>query len=90
MKEVLLPVLKNIVIVILDNLSSHKDESTMEHSYSPHLNPLEKIWRKIKSILGEMATETPTLLFEAIRAAFAHITSENANGWFRSCRYFQF
>lgn len=102
MKEALFPVLCKGDIVILDNLSSHKDENTIEYfeshgikllflpAYSPDLNPTEKMWSKVKGILRETAAEDPASLFEAIRAAFARITSENAKGWFKICGYFQF
>jgi transposase len=102
MKNVLLPVLQSGDIVVLDNLSSHKDQHVIEYfashgvrlvflpAYSPDLNPIEKMWSKIKGILREAASETPDLLFEAIRVAFARITPENARGWFASCGYFQF
>ena len=102
MRDVLLPVLKDGDIVVLDNLSSHKDKHIIEYfgdhgvtllflpAYSPDLNPIEKMWSKIKGILREMQPETPVLLFEAIRIAFSRITPENARGWFGSCGYFQF
>ena len=101
MKNVLLPVLKKGDIVVLDNLSAHKDKHVIElyeslgmkllflPAYSPDLNPIEKMWSKIKSILREIATETPDGLFEAIRKAFTRVTPENAQGWFESCGYFQ-
>lgn len=57
---------------------------------SPDLNPIEKMWSKVKSVLREAAAEAPASLFEAIRAAFARIASEDAKGWFESCGYFQF
>lgn len=102
MKEVLFPALCAGDIVILDNLSSHKDKDTVDYfeshgiqirflpAYSPGLSPIEKMWSKVKGILREIAAEDSDSLFEAIRAAFARITSENAKGWFESCGYFQF
>jgi len=101
MKDILYQKLKTGDIVVLDNLSAHKDKYIIEYfnshgikllflpCYSPDLNPIEKMWSKIKGILREMATETPDALFEAIRAAFIRITPENAKGWFESCGYFQ-
>ena len=102
MKEALFPALYAGDIVILDNLSSHNDKDTIEYfkshgiqllflpAYSPDLNPIEKMWSKIKSVLRKTAAGAPVSLFEAIRTAFARITSENAKGWFESCGYFQF
>jgi transposase len=101
MRETLLPVLKRGDIVVLDNLSTHKDASTVNYfashgvtllylpAYSPDLNPIEKMWSKIKGILRELASETTDSLFESIRTAFERITPENAQGWFESCGYFQ-
>jgi transposase len=101
MREMLLPVLKRGDIVVLDNLSTHKDTEILNYfalhgitllylpTYSPDLNPIEKMWSKIKGILRERAAETTDALFEAIRAAFERITPENAKGWFESCGYFQ-
>lgn len=102
MREILLPVLQRGDIVILDNLSTHKDTDTVNYfasrgitllylpAYSPDLNPIEKMWSKVKGILREFASETSDTLFEAIRIAFERITPENAQGWFESCGYSQF
>ncbi len=66
----LLPILKKDDIVILDNLSSHKGKKVQElvkskgaeilylPPYSPDLNPIEKMWSKVKSILKNIKTET--------------------------------
>jgi transposase len=100
-EHILGPNLRPGDIVVLDNLSEHKDKHLIElydslgmkllflPAYSPDLNPIEKMWSKIKSILRESATETPDGLFEAIQKAFTHVTPENAQGWFESCGYFQ-
>jgi transposase len=56
--------------------------------YSPDLNPIEKMWSKVKEILRERGSTTTEALFEAIRAAFERITPENAKGRFESCEYF--
>ncbi len=99
MTESLLPVLKNGDIVIMDNLSSHKNSFdtamfterniTIKYlpPYSPDLNPIEKMWSKIKGILREKATRTRETLFEAIRFAFESISPKNVRGWFRGCGY---
>lgn len=88
----LLPVLKDGNIVIMDNLSSHKESFdkakfaerniTIKYlpPYSLDLNPIEKMWSKIKSILREKAATTKEDLFAAIKFAFECISSENARG----------
>jgi len=101
MEDMLLPALHPGDIVILDNLSAHKNSFdtnkftsqgiTIKYlpAYSPDLNSIEKMWSKIKTKLREsQATDTETL-FHAIGEAFRSITASNAEGWFESCGYFQ-
>jgi transposase len=101
MEDMLLPKLVSGDIVIMDNLSSHKNSFdtnkftlqgvTIKYlpPYSPDLNPIEKMWSKVKAKLKEyQATEADTL-FQAIAEAFRSITASNAKGWFQSCEYFQ-
>jgi transposase len=101
MEEILLPTLKAGDIVILDNLSAHKNsfdiEKFTEHNieikylpaYSPDLNPIEKMWSKIKTKLREYQATDKDALFLAIKEAFSLVTASNAEGWFQSCGYFQ-
>lgn len=99
MEEVLLPELNANDIVIMDNLSAHKNSFDMSKfssrnitikylpAYSPDLNPIEKMWSKIKTKLRErQATDSDTLFF-AIKDAFTTITPSDAKGWFESCGY---
>ena len=86
-------------VVILDNLSSHKRPSVEElvrargasvmplPPYSPDLNPIEKMWSKVKQRLRKAKARTAETLLEAIAAALASVTAEDALGWFRSCGY---
>ena len=97
--EVLCPTLKAGDIVIMDNLSVHKSPevaklvnaagATMRFlpAYSPDLNPIEKMWSKIKSVLRSVEARTPQELDEAISLAFSKITAKDAEGWFASCGY---
>lgn len=101
MTKSLLPVLKDGDIVIMDNLSSHKnsfDKSAFAERnitikylppYSPDLNPIEKMWSKIKTILRNKSATTTETLFEAIKYAFECITPKNTRGWFNMCGYSQ-
>ena len=86
-------------IVIMDNLTSHK-VSGIEESikavkaelkylppYSPDLNPIEKMWSKIKAILRKLKARTEDTLFEALADALNSITMSDAIGWFESCGY---
>lgn len=101
MEEVLLPTLKEGDIVIMDNLSVHKNSFDVNKfrernieikylpAYSPDLNPIEKMWSKIKEKLREYQATDTDALFLAIKNAFSLVTASNARGWFQSCGYFQ-
>ena len=101
MEECLLPQLRGNDIVIMDNLSVHKNSFDVSKfaarnirvkylpAYSPDLNPIEKMWSKIKTNLRERQTTDVGALFLAIKDAFDSITPSNAKGWFESCGYFQ-
>jgi transposase len=97
--QVLVPVLKPDDIVIMDNLSPHKSDPTLAlitsagaqvlflPAYSPDLNPIEKMWSKIKSLLRTAEARTPADLISAIGQALAKVTPQDALGWFVSCGY---
>ncbi len=86
-------------IVVLDNLSAHKDAEAirlMESSgaevwflppYSPDLNPIEKMWSKVKEFLRSAKARTQETLMDAIATALKTITAQDAEGWFASCGY---
>lgn len=97
--QVLVPVLKPDDIVVMDNLSPHKSDPTLAlitnagaqvlflPAYSPDLNPIEKMWSKIKSLLRTAQARTPADLITAIGQALAKVTPQDALGWFVSCGY---
>lgn len=86
-------------LVIMDNLSPHKDAGTIDlikqagasvrflPAYSPDLNPIEKMWSKVKEWLRAAKARTQEALWDAIAHALAAVTLENAMGWFASCGY---
>jgi transposase len=98
-QAVLIPTLKPGDVVVADNLSPHKHPETiglMEQAgarvrflppYSPDLNPIEKMWSKIKAALRSAKARTQAALNDAIAAALASVTREDALGWFASCGY---
>lgn len=98
-REVLAPTLRAGDIVVMDNLSPHKSDPTLAlianakaqvlflPAYSPDLNPIEKMWSKVKSLLRGAEARTPADLISAIGQALARITSKDALGWFASCGY---
>ncbi len=98
-REVLAPTLRPGDIVIMDNLSPHKSDQTLTlivnagaqvlflPAYSPDLNPIEKMWSKVKGLLRSAEARTPAQLITAIGHALAKVTSQDALGWFTSCGY---
>jgi len=98
-EQILLPTLNAGDIVVLDNLSAHKSQRARDliestgaelwylPAYSPDLNPIEKMWSKVKSILRTLKARTKEALINAIARALDQITANDANGWFESCGY---
>lgn len=98
-EQILLPTLKVGDVVVLDNLSAHKSQHVREliesvgaelwylPAYSPDLNPIEKMWSKIKAILRTLKARTEKTLIDAIAKALDAVTSNDVKGWFESCGY---
>lgn len=96
---VLVPTLQPGDLVVMDNLSPHKSDPTLAlitqagaqvlflPPYSPDLNPIEKMWSKIKALLRAAEARTPADLVRAIGQALARVTAQDALGWFASCGY---
>ena len=99
-KKVLAPSLRPGDIVVMDNLSAHKSQKVEElinscHAelrflppYSPELNPIEKMWSKVKQILQDLMAREEESLFAAIGTALSQVTAADARGWYGSCGYF--
>jgi transposase len=97
--QVLVPTLRPGDLVVMDNLSPHKSDPTLAlivnagaqvlflPAYSPDLNPIEKMWSKLKSLLRAAEARTPEDLITAIGQALARVTPKDALGWFASCGY---
>lgn len=98
-REVLGPTLRSGDVVIMDNLSPHKNELTLAWlaqagaqvlflpAYSPDLNPIEKMWSKVKTSLRGAEARTPEALVQAVATALASVTPQDAINWFASCGY---
>ena len=99
-EKVLAPSLRPGDIVVMDNLSSHKSQKVEEiinscHAelrflppYSPDLNPIEKMWSKVKQILRGLMARAEESLCAAIDTALSQVTAADACGWYGSCGYF--
>jgi transposase len=98
-RHVLVPSLHAGDIVVLDNLGAHKDSEALAlieaagaelrflPPYSPDLNPIEKMWSKVKAFLRRAKARTQEELYKAIGAALEMVTAQDAEGWFQSCGY---
>ena len=96
---VLVPTLQAGDMVVMDNLSPHKSDPTLAlitavgaqvvflPAYSPDLNPIEKMWSKVKWLLRSAQARTPADLVQAISQALSQISAKDALGWFVSCGY---
>ena len=98
-ERVLAPTLRPGDVVIMDNLSSHKRPPPIAAieaagatvrflpAYSPDLNPIEKMFSKVKESLRAAAALTVDGLVDAIGAALRSVTNRDIIGWFGSCGY---
>jgi transposase len=98
-REVLCPTLRPGDIVVMDNLSPHKSEPTLDlirqagakvlflPAYSPDLNPIELMWSKVKTYLRSAQARTAEALVHTIAAALATVTAQDAINWFAHCGY---
>jgi transposase len=98
-QQCLVPSLRPGQIVVMDNLASHKIAGVREAiegagcdlwylpAYSPDLNPIEKLWSKVKSWLRRMAAKTFDTVVDAIGLALSAVASEECRNYFASCGY---
>ena len=98
-EKVLVPTLRRGDLVVMDNLTPHKNAQTLAlieqagaealflPAYSPDLNPIEKMWSKVKNRLRTLEARTGEELQAAIATALAEVTAKDAASWFASCGY---
>lgn len=101
LKTKLLPTLSEADIIVMDNMRSHHakvvkqllDSSKVTYlylpPYSPDLNPIEKMWSKLKAFLRKEKIRIASELPSAISKGFLTIRPKDCIGWFRSCNYVQ-
>ena len=99
LSSTLLPTLSETDIIVMDNMRSHHAKIVKElldragvrylylPPYSPDLNPIEKMWSKLKANLRKQKIRIAAQLPEAIKRAFSTIRQSDCFGWFRSCGY---
>ena len=98
-ERVLAPTLRPGDLVVMDNLASHKRPMAIEAieaagavvrflpPYSPDLNPIEKMFSKVKESLRAAKARTVEAVHAALGDALRTITPADIEGWFRSCHY---
>lgn len=86
-------------IVVIDNLSAHKNAEAQTWleargaqvvflpPYSSDLNPIELCWAKVKQALRSAKARTFDALLEALRNALLSVSPEHAKAWIEHCGY---
>ena len=97
-KHDLCPALNPGDTVVMDNLAAHKVKGVVAAieaagasvrflpPYSPELNPIEKLWSRLKERVRRCCTETRHLFDAAVARAMDSISSSDLAGWFRALR----
>ncbi|HEV2416318.1 MAG TPA: transposase [Terriglobia bacterium] len=98
-RQFLCPTLQTGDTVILDNLSSHKVagvEAAIIASgarvrflppYSPDLNPIEKLFSKLKARLRKAAARDRETLWKEIGELLNTVSASECTNFFNSCGY---
>ena len=98
-EQILVPVLREGDTVILDNLSSHKNEKAARlidragarllflPPYSPDLNPIEMAFAKFKELLRQAQARTVEALWDLIGRTLNLFTPEECANYIRHCGY---
>ncbi len=99
LKETLLPTLHAGDIVVMDNMRSHHVKAVREvleaekiillylPPYSPDLNPIEKMWSKVKAILRGWKIRSLDALPAALQRALDLISVPDCQHWFAASSY---
>jgi transposase len=97
MDEVLVPTLRPGMVVVMDNLASHRVSGVRESleaagcrlvylpPYSPDLSPIELTWSKVKQLVRTQAPRDVKTLIESIGESISQITADDCRGCFRAC-----
>ena len=95
----LAPALRPGDIVVMDNLSSHKTAEVRRlieaagaevrylPPYSPDLNPIERMFSKLKAWLRKAKARTADALIEAMGGALRAVRPSDIAGWFGHSGY---
>jgi transposase len=98
-RDILLPALRPGDVLVMDNLSTHKDRESLEMlkqagvevrflpAYSPDYNLIEMMWSKVKALLHKAEARDGETLLQAIGNALGRVTEKDATHWFAHCGY---
>lgn len=98
MEKQLIPSLEKGNVVIMDNMRSHHAKIVTElldkagisylylPPYSPDLNPIEKMWSKMKAILRKNKICVASELPEVVKAALETISMNDCKWWFHAIK----
>ena len=98
-EQVLGPTLGEGQVVVMDNLSSHKGSRVRElieerrcelmhlPAYSPHFNPIEESFSKIKGLLRNAEARSRERLVEAMGRAISAVIPRDVQGFFEHRGY---
>ena len=97
LNEFLLPTIKPGQVLVMDNYSVHKSKEIQEYllskqipvlylpPYSPHLNPIELTWSKLKGFLRASKATTYKKLIKSLKIGFNQIKPSDCRNWFKHC-----
>jgi transposase len=100
-EQCLAPSLQPGDVVVMDNLSSHKAVGVVQAiaavgasvwylpPYSPDINPIEKLWSKVKAWLRRSMARSFESLSDALAAALRAVQPGECVNYLRSCGYCQ-
>jgi transposase len=98
-EKVLVPELQPGDVVVLDNLAAHKVAGVREAilaagagllylpPYSPDLNPIERFFAKLKTLLRKVAARTRETLWDTIGQLLHTLEPDECRNYLRSCGY---
>jgi transposase len=98
-EQCLVPTLAPGDVVVMDNLAAHKVTGVVDAiaaagakacflpQYSPDLNPIEKVFGKIKALLRKAAERTVPRLQRSLARLLASLTADECANFFTSAGY---
>ena len=98
-KYILCPQIGHGEIVLMDNITFHRNPETIKliestgakvihiPAYSPEFNPIEECISKLKNAIRRAKPETRRKLENVLKRAIALVTNQDIRGWFEHSGY---